>query len=289
MEKAPIFETINRELDSYKNYLFGQGLSANTQRDYVSRLRQFLSFLMESGRRDLDLADRTALSEAVFSYWDFLKNVKKTTAGTLNNNLTAIDSFFHFLGVRHVKATSLRERAETLSTRILSDEELNRFLAAAEKRRSSRDRALALVLVHTGIKISECRALDVDDVVLTSHTCKLIVRNNGRKQSIARELTINDVTRKALLTWLIERSKCTNEDDDPALFLSATKRRLGLAGIDFILRRIGWSANLVVSAQTLRRTFLTNQLISGQTPTKVAMIAGYSGPSTVDRYLVRKD
>jgi site-specific recombinase XerD len=167
----------------------------------------------------------------------------------------------------------------------LTPEEQQQFLQAVERRRSARDRALALILFYTGIKIGECFALDVDDVILTSHTGRIKVHSGESKKNACRELVLNEATRKAVLAWLIERSEKSPIGSESALFLNSRGNRLAIAGIDFVIRSIGWNARIGLSAQILRRTFLVNQLKSGQSPCSVAHIAGHKGPETIRRYL----
>jgi integrase/recombinase XerD len=279
---------LNGELLRYRLWLIELGLSTYTQRAYLSRVQQFFLFLSESGGAAINWNDERELSAAIFSYWESLKQVKKATLGTVNNNLTALDNFCQFIGMKHVKATSLREKTPISMARTLSVEEQVRFLNAVNRRRSRRDKALALILFSTGLKIGECSALNIGDAVLTSHTGKLRVRSSGQKKGSVRELTLDEVTRKALLDWLTERAANLTCQSELPLFLNSQGKRLGIAGIDFLIRSIGWSARVDLSSQILRRTFLVNQVSVGQTADSLAQMAGLSSPQTIRRYVVNQ-
>ena len=61
-----------------------------------------------------------------------------------------------------------REDLAQAAPRALSPGELRRFLRAVERCESPRDRAIALLLVNTGLRIGECAALDVDDIAVSA-------------------------------------------------------------------------------------------------------------------------
>ncbi len=64
-----------------------------------------------------------------------------------------------------------------------------RFLRTVERTASSSDQALALLLFYTGIRIGECVALDVDDLLLSARRSQVIVRS-GKGDSY-REIPLN--------------------------------------------------------------------------------------------------
>lgn len=90
-------------------------------------------------------------------------------------SLAAIDHFYEFLGLG--KPTVRREELPQQAPGALSPEDQKRFLRAVERTASSRDQALALLLFYTGIRIGECVALDVDDLLLSARRSQVIVRS----------------------------------------------------------------------------------------------------------------
>lgn len=275
------------KLASYNNWLLEQGLSAHTRRAYQSRVQQLLSYFANAGLSSGVLDEERSLVQAVFDYWVFLKDAQKMGQGSLNNTLTAIDSFCDFLGFTRSNITSLRQSAPSVPSKTLTIDEQSRFLDAVERRQSTRDKALGLVLLYTGVRLRECHALNVQDVQLNGPSPKLIVRENDKSFTTGRELPLNEITRKALSAWLSQRTQRFAQESDDALFLNFRGARLAIPGIDFVIRSIGWSARLELSAQTLRRTFLVTQLDSGQSSSYLAQIAGHKDPATIRRYLTK--
>lgn len=273
---------LERELSGYKAWLQAQGISQATQRAYGSRVRQLLLYL-EQGRGSLEvLKDERAFLKAVFDYSIHLKETVKMRAGTLNNSLTAAESFSKHLGFLNLNLASLRENADFAIGRTLSVEETFKFRAAAKRRHSSRDKAIAMLFLNTGIKLGECHALNVEDVVIAEQSSILVV--SGGQKKPARELVLNEETLDVLTAWLAVRPSCLGSEQETALFLNARGDRLAQAGIDFIVRSIGWNANLNLSCQMLRRTFLVRHLEQGQTTEHLAHLVGHKTLQATRRY-----
>jgi len=73
------------------------------------------------------------------------------------NLAAAVDHFYRFLELPTPQVA--REDLPTQAPRALEPPEQKRFLRAVERCSSVRDRAIALLLFYTGLRISECVAL----------------------------------------------------------------------------------------------------------------------------------
>ena len=164
----------------------------------------------------------------------------------------------------------------------LEPEGQKRFLRAVERCTSVRDRALALLLFYTALRIGECASLDTDVVALSARKGKVIVRTG--KGDTYREVALNAEAREALAAWLTERRQRFPKPDDPALFLNPGGRRLSIRSIDLALRRLGEEADVAVFAHTLRHSCLTNLVRRGHDLVLVAEIAGHKRLETTRRY-----
>lgn len=275
-------ENLYRKFESYSTSLEKQPLSSHTVRAYQVRLQHFLGFL---GERLADYPD--ALSNhhtRDYIARDFKQHLKirmKSSPQTVNAYLTAIDSFYRFLGLGKAKAT--REDLPHLAPQALTSKEQKEFLRAIERSPSTRDRALAMLLLNTGIRISECAALNIDDILLSER--KGIVKIRSGKGGGYREIPLNSQSREALQNWLIERQNKHQHTDDSALFLSLRGSRLSVDSIDHAIRKLAAEAKLeAVSAHTLRHTCLTNLVRQGNDMVLVAQIGGHKKLETTMRY-----
>ena len=95
-------------------------------------------------------------------------------------------------------------------------------------RTRTRDLAMMTLLLGTGIRVSECVGLDMEDVDF---------RNNGikihRKGGAEVVVYFGEEVRTALLDYMVERQKITAEDGSiNALFLSLQNRRISVRSVE---------------------------------------------------------
>lgn len=267
---------------AYQDALDKQPLSPHTRRAYETRLQHFLGFL---GERLVDYPDAlTNPHTRDYITRDFKQHLKlklKSSPQTVNAYLTAIDSFCLFLGLGKAKAK--REELPNLAPQALTEKEQKDFLRAIERCPSARDRALATLLLNTGIRISECAALNDDDILISERKGVLKVRNG--KGETYREVPLNSSSRAAIKEWLEERNKRYQNSFNPASFISNRGGRLSVDSIDHAIRKLAFEAKLEgVSAHTLRHTCLTNLIRQGNDVVLVAQIGGHKKLETTMRY-----
>ena len=278
-------ELLKASYDRYEKYLLWlkrQPLAEQTRRAYRSRTNHFLGFLGTSGEdiRALVQNERER-THVLREYKRHLKQDLKSRPATVNAYLTAIEHFLQFLGASAVQVA--REDLPQEAPKALSKDEQKRFLRAVAACRRSKDRAVALLLFNTGMRIGECVALDEHDVSIAGKRHRVIIRNG--KGDRYREIPLNSDAREAVREWLLERStKFENKSVDDALFLNPQGKRLSTASLDLIVRKIGQSCGLDLSAHVLRHTCLTNLVRSGNDLVIVAEIGGHKRLETTRRY-----
>lgn len=272
-------------LDHHERYLAWlkrQPFSDQTRRAYQARTKHFLGFLAASGEdiRTI-IQNESERSFVLREYKRHLKQVQKSSPATVNAYLTAIDHFFQFNGLPSMKVT--REELPQEAPKALSKAEQKRYLRAVSSCRRSKDRAIALLMYYTGMRIGECAALNEADVSIAGRRNRVIIRNG--KGDRYREIPLNVEAREAIREWLRERNqKFDGKKIEEALFLNPQGKRLTTASLDLIVRKIGQSCGLIVSAHTLRHTCLTNLVRNGNDLVVVAEIGGHKRLETTRRY-----
>ncbi len=265
-------------LGRYEAWLQRQALASNTRRTYRTRVRAFIQYL-DSARLEYGdpLADENARDYAVRDFKGHLKTVLQAKPTSVNLALAAVDHFYRFVGMGPPKVR--REELPQVAPASLPREAQIAFLRAVERHPSKRDQAIALLLYHTGIRVSECAALNVDDVLVSARKGNLIVRSG--KGDAYREIPLNADARKALRAWLESRGRAA---DNTALFLNRRGDRLSARSIYQLVNRLGEKAGLSISTHTLRHTCLTNLVRNGNDLVLVAEIAGHRRLETTRRY-----
>ena len=119
-----------------------------------------------------------------------------------------------------------------------------------------RDLALLTLMLGTGIRVSECVGLDLDDVDLKNNGIKI-----HRKGGAEVVVYFGEEVRNALCEYMEERKLITPvSGDENALFLSMQKRRIGVRAVENLVKKY---AKLVtnlknITPHKLRSTYGTS-------------------------------
>jgi site-specific recombinase XerD len=264
---------------AYSHWLERQPLAANTRRTYRVQVAQYCAHLAATFvEGDDPLRDRHAAAYAMRDYRSWLKTVQQAKPSSINLTLAALDHFYRFLGID--RPLVAREELPKAAPRALEAKEQVEFLRAVERCPSVRDRALAHLLFFTGLRISECAALNIDDVPISERKGLVIVRQG--KGDAYREVPLHKEARTSLDAYIQERRVAPSVE--PALFVNLHGSRLSTRAIDLIIRALGRAARVTLSAHTLRHTCLTTLVRNGNDLVLVAEIAGHRRLETTRRY-----
>ena len=148
-----------------------RNLSRNTQRNYRDAIRVLLRFMTERHRIDpADLTVEHVTADVVREFLQYLEQVRRNTAATLNQRVSVIHSLFRFIG-RHIpelveRASQLQavplRRVDHPTVPYLEKAEIDALLATPDRRRrvGQRDYALLLFLYNTGARADETAHLN---------------------------------------------------------------------------------------------------------------------------------
>ncbi len=274
------------QLAGYERWLETQPLAVSTRRAYRGHARRFVEFLASwPGEAGDPLSDAHGRDYAVRDFKSYLKTVRRAKPASVNLALASVDHFYRYLGAGRPDVR--REELAQAAPRALSPDELRRFLRAVERCQSTRDRAITLLLVNTGLRIGECAALDVYDVAVSARKGRVVVREG--KGDAYREVPLNTEARDALDAWTVARRKQLKGSEERALFVSRKGARLSTRAIDLVIRALAREADLMLSAHTLRHTCLTRLVRGGADVVLVAELAGHRRLETTRRYSLPSD
>ena len=125
---------------------------------------------------------------AVRDYKRWVKAAPRRWAlASVNQALAALDNFYRHLGAGRPQVG--REELPRLAPRALDTGQQRVFLRTVDACPSPRDRALAVLLFYTALRLSELAALDVEDVTMTARRGRLQVRSG--KGDAFREVPLN--------------------------------------------------------------------------------------------------
>ncbi len=186
---------------------------------------------------------------------------------------------------KHEKPILLLERDEMqkLLAAVDTGASLSPRQAAFHKLTRARDFAIVMLFLGTGIRVSECVGIDIEDVDF--HSNALLVTRKGGNQSI---LYFPQEVADALKAYLAERETVATEPEhEHALFLSLQKRRITQRAVEQMVKKY---ALLVVplkrrmSPHKLRSTYATNLYQETEDIYLVAEALGHSDVNTTRKH-----
>ena len=147
---------------------------------------------------------------------------------------------------------------------------------------TTRDKALVLLMVDTGLRRAEICSLNWGDIDISSGLVR-VARGKGGK---ARSVVVGYKTRRALLAY---RREIINHSDKDPVIQTIHGRRFTYNGLRSALLRIGKRVDIHLSPHTLRRTFATLSLRAGMNLIQLQAILGHSSLEMTRKYIIMID
>lgn len=243
-------------LADYERWLGRQALAARTRSSYRRWVRELVAHLADGGELDAFLAvDGEDDRRAVLGDWRRRLVDRGLAPSTVNLALAAATSL---LDARALPAPRVpRVEVDPPPARALSREQLHAVERESDRLGSSRDRAIMVLLLRTGLRIGEVSELDASDVRLTQRTGELVVRHG--KGDRRRIVPLSRSARTALRAWRIDRERHPSNParDEGPLWLSRAGRRLSVRSIGKLVAGVMAAAGVEESAHGLRHTVAT--------------------------------
>jgi Site-specific recombinase XerD len=277
---ADLAHDLDSKLLGYKKWLNRQPLSSHSKRAYLSRIVSFIAFLKETNEQYPALSPATK-DLPVRDLRQHLKKKAKLKPASVNSYLAAIDNFYGYLDLGKIKIS--RDDLPQEAPVALEPKEQDRFLRTIEHTRRVKDKAIATLLLYTGMRVSECTQLELDDVFVVGRKTKAIIR--AGKGDKYREVPLNSAVCQAIREWLVERKhKYAGRAISKALFLNPQGKPLSSNSVYGIIRKLGEDCGLELSPHTLRHTCFTKLIRNKNDLILVSDIAGHRSLNTTKRY-----
>ena len=142
-----------------------------------------------------------------------------------------------------------------LLDQVESGDKLTKKQQAYHKATKTRDLAIVTLLLGTGIRVSECVGLDVQDVDFNHNGIK-IIRKGGNEAIVY----FGDEVREALIDYIAQRKDILPmAGHENALFLSMQKRRLTVRSVENLVKKYSQSVIALkhISPHKLRSSYGT--------------------------------
>lgn len=145
-----------------------------------------------------------------------------------------------------------------------------------------RDLALMTLLLGTGIRVSECVGLNIDDIDFNNNGIK--IHRKGGTESI---VYFGDEVRTALLSYLEERKTIIpNEGSVDAVFISMQNRRISVRAVENLVKKYARLVTTLknITPHKLRSTYGTNLYKETGDIYLVADVLGHKDVNTTKKH-----
>ncbi|MDO5410057.1 MAG: tyrosine-type recombinase/integrase [Lachnospiraceae bacterium] len=291
-----------------------QTTSSRTRIAYAYDLRIFFYYLIENyedfaqtGLEALQPADLEKLKPAdLEQYMEYLKYYQKDEEEHLNQTrgimrkVSSLKAFYNYYYRREVirynpaalvELPKIHEkpiiRLDTDEIALLLDhvdqgDHLTKQQKNFHNKTRVRDLALLTLLLGTGIRVSECVGIDVQD--LDFKNAGLKIHRKGGKEVI---LYFGDEVEEALLNYLEERTAiiaCEGHED--ALFLSLQKKRISVRSVEKLVKKYTQAVTALkhITPHKLRSTYGTQLYQETGDIYLVADVLGHSDVNTTRKH-----
>jgi site-specific recombinase XerD len=264
-------------IDEYFAALKVAGRSPRTIGWYRDNLLEFIRFAERDGRA----ATLRDLQAPVVRRWllSLQSRARRLAPSSIAGRVRTLKAFGTWVaGEFELASNPLRgvplPRVPEQLVPSLRDPEIIALLRAVDGSRDpERDRAIVLLLLDTGVRVSEASSLRVGDLDLVEGRCRVF--GKGGKE---RLVPIGRRARKAVRRWLSHRHGV--RDDDP-LFTGPGGHRLTARGLYQLVHRLAARAGLQTrcSPHVLRHTFARSFLTNGGDVFSLQRILGHSPSS----------
>jgi integrase/recombinase XerD len=274
---------LSSAIQGYKVSKLGEGLSKSTMRGYETHYKQLIEFV-----GDIEISEVTQDHLQRFTLYlreDYVPHrLNGDTSSyktiTMRNVWCAIRSLFGWaneeLGIERPDLALKMPKVSYPEIQPFSKEDLDKIMKAAiyaptitvegkkpyrrKHQNGYRNKAIILVLLDTGMRVSECAGLRVKDINFENG--EVFVRPiNAASKNKSRTLRLGTSASKAVWRYLSERD--LELPDDP-LFLTNDNHPITRGAIGQILKRIGKNAGVSkVHPHRFRHTFALQFLRNG--------------------------
>jgi integrase/recombinase XerD len=263
-------------LEQYLRDQYRRRCRPSTVRHSFETINSFLSFLRAAGRTHLEEITRKDLEAFVEHEQD-----RGLKASTVRTRLRILNAFLRFLIESDVIRSEVLSKRMIIKVpdalpRAMDPDDVRQLLYAIE---DTRDRAMILVLLRTGMRIGELLNTLVSEVNLKELKIEIY---EAEKNRVGRIVYLSDDAKDALKAWLKKR-----DPNKAFLFYAQGRERMSYSAARVRFKKYLDKASLSHKGYTLhsvRHTFATELLNAGMRLECLQQLLGHSSVEMTRRY-----
>lgn len=275
----------NEALEQFIRYVqLEKNFSLHTVREYNSDLIDFFTFLEAEGVLNITEVDYIHARLYVTKLYD-----EQKARSSISRKISSIRSFFRFLNrEQNIDDAPFRSlyhpKKEERLPSFFYEEELNQLFENNKGTEPMQVRNMALLelLYATGMRVSECVAVELEDIDF--HYSIIRVMGKGRKERI---IPFGQYAHDALVDYIKQvRPQLMKNKNHQKVFVNMRGGELTARGVRYILSEMIENASLhtKIYPHMLRHTFATHLLNNGADMRTVQELLGHANLSSTQIY-----
>jgi integrase/recombinase XerD len=263
-------------VEAYLHNQYRRHLSPNTLKNSFTVIRDFLQLVKEGGKGDLNKVTREDIEGYIEHEQD--RGVKSST---IDMRIRSLRAFFRFLIERGALAPEIvlkkvKIKVPEALPRAMDPDDVKKLIKVVT---GTRDRAMVLVLLRTGMRIGELLHTLVSEVSVRERKIEIY---EAQKTQVGRVVYLSEDAVVALKGWLRKR-----ESQNKYLIYSRGRRTMSYPAARMMFQKYLDKAGLLHKGYTLhclRHTFATELLNAGMRLECLQQLLGHESVEMTRRY-----
>ena len=274
-------------VSSFEEALIADGKAPKTIESYAGDISAFLEWLDSMGNIFTGNLKRFHIT----SYRSYLV-ANNYEINTINKKLNSLQSFNQFLMESNYlaeKIVDLKKDKVKLAAgsekevEVFTNEEIEKLLFYIQSEYVlSRDRLIILLLLYTGVRVSELVNIKLRDIDLLSMNLTIAWGKGGKR----REVPLKGEAVEAIKEYLQGERKDNKFADSEYLILTNRSAKMDRDAVNKLLERMESKLSIRMHPHKYRHTFCTTLLKRGVELTTVAKLAGHSSIQTTASFYI---
>ncbi|MBU3097678.1 MULTISPECIES: tyrosine-type recombinase/integrase [Clostridium] len=274
-------------VSSFYEALLENGLAPKTIESYVGDIRSFVEWLESKGNIFTGKLTRFHVT----AYKNFLVQ-NNYEINTINKKINSLQSFNQFL----IDEKYLTEKVVDLcrdklkiaagsekEVEVFTDAEGEKLLFYIQSEEvTSRDRLIILLLLYTGVRVSELVNIKLKDVDLLSMNLTISWGKGGKR----REVPLKGEAIEAIKEYLDGERKDNKFAQSEYLILTNRAAKMDRDAINKILNKLEKRLDIRLYPHKFRHAFCTTLIKKGVELTTVAKLAGHASIQTTANFYI---
>jgi len=241
-------------LDAFVDYLNKNDKSSGTISTYTTNIKDFIKYYIES--YDEEFLPENVIMMDLQDYRNYLLNIKRQKASTINNKIAALKEYFFFLQSNSIIKTNPSENLKKIRTnkpvapKSFSDSDFRKIKRYVYRSQKELWIVIFELLSKTGVRVSELINIRLTDININERSGNLRVIGKNQKE---RNIPLHLDARKAIVAYMGIRNNAFISSEH--LLISERKQPFTRSGIFKMLKRWENDTNIKIHPHMFRHHF----------------------------------